>query len=658
MTLRSVRLLRLVFGFGLILSLLLVSNAAPMRALAQGVEPPPEGGYYYEVRAGDNWSGVSWVTGISIAELKAANPTAIHPNDWLWVGDRLFIPTRPAAPGGPGQATQGRWYQVKAGDNWQSVSRATGVTVLDLWHANPTHIHPNQWLYVGHWLWIPGLGAAPEAVITVVPVTVVPGAPAVVAAELPMASPTMTPIVAATVTATEAPTAPATATATATVVPTATTAPSATATEVSTATATATETPTAAPTTTRPASALAQSSPTATALPTATQPAATATPTKPAPTAIPTKPAPAPTATQAAPQPASGSAAGCPQGFAGYPDAITARLNTAQGASNALRTWLTGCGAISEQAGSVIQAAIQSKTSPDLVVLAQEPNSDQVMPRTVLLVYHASADGYKLARKVAGTGRLVVLKTDDINADGQPDIVWTDTTCGAHTCFATLYVESWNGRVYRDWIEGEPTMAYPEYSFVDTVPGGSGEEILAHGGIIASAGAGPQRAWTETYISPEGAAYVMFNRIDDPAMCLYHHILDANALFKQWTVAGFDPIITAYQAAITDTRLEACGWIEDELPTLRDFARFRLVVAYVAGGKANQARTVRDQIQHPGLLAAANTFLDAYKTTGSVLQACRNTAAYGETHPETWQFLADWGYANPSFEARDLCSLD
>ncbi|PKO22306.1 MAG: hypothetical protein CVU38_10160 [Chloroflexi bacterium HGW-Chloroflexi-1] len=626
MTLRSVRLLRLLFGFGLILSLSLAPIGAPIgapgSALAQGNDPPPAGGYYYVVRVGDNWSGISWVTGIPIVELKAANPTAVHPHDWLWVGDRLFIPTQPTVPGGSDQSAQGRWYQVRPGDNWQSVSRATGVTVLDLWHANPAHMHPKQWLYAGHWLWIPGVNVQPAPVVTGAPAPVVPASPVAAATGLLTASLTVTATVTATATATM------------------------------TITATATEAPTATPTVTRPAPAAAQSSPTATALP------PTATVTRPAPTATPTKQAPVRTATQAAPKPASGGAAGCPLGFVSYPDGILARLNDAKSSPGALRTWLTGCGAISDELGGVTQAAIQSKNSPDLVVVLQESGSDQLTPRGVLLIYHASAGGYKLARKVEGTGKLALLKAEDIDADSQPDIVWTDTTCGAHTCFATLYVESWNGKAYRDWIEGEPTMAYPEYTFADTVPGGSGAEIMAHGGVIGSAGAGPQRAWTETYISPEGAPYNLFNQVYDASPCLYHHILDANQLFKQWTVAGFDPIIAAYQAALTDTRLEACGWIDDELPTLRDFARFRLVVSCVANGKASQARAVRDQIKHRGLLAAANVFLDSYKTTGSVLQACRNSAGYGETHPEAWQFLSDWGYANPSFEAKDLCSLD
>ena len=49
----------------------------------------------------------------------------------------------------------GYWYQVVPGDTWYGVSRRTGVSYYTLWNANPAHHHWNQWLYVGDWLWIP-----------------------------------------------------------------------------------------------------------------------------------------------------------------------------------------------------------------------------------------------------------------------------------------------------------------------------------------------------------------------------------------------------------------------------------------------------------------------------------------------------------------------
>jgi hypothetical protein len=370
------------------------------------------------------------------------------------------------------------------------------------------------------------------------------------------------------------------------------------------------------------------------------------------PTATPTKVV-APTALKATAVP------GCPAGMADYADAIADRLNRADAGPSGLETWLKGCGAISDKQGSVTQAAIQNPASKDVVVVMHDPAPDQLMPRGLLLVYHISAKepGYVLARKVEGSGILDLLRVGDINADGKADLVWTDTTCGAHTCFSTLSVESWDAAAYQKWIVGEPTIAYGEYTFQDVAPGGSGEEIIVHGGVIASAGAGPQRAWTETYISAKSGPYELVNLVYDDSRCLYHHLLDANDLFDEWGKAGFEPAIKAYQVVINDTKLEACGTIPDELATLADFGRFRLIVALVAGGKAAQAGSVKADIGNQALLGAADAFLNSYRSSLSVIQACRDATTYATANPASWNFLADWGYANPTFTAQDLCPL-
>jgi hypothetical protein len=358
---------------------------------------------------------------------------------------------------------------------------------------------------------------------------------------------------------------------------------------------------------------------------------------------------PSPTATR--------PAAGCPAGLGAYADEIAAYLNKPGADPDGLAAWLTECGALTEKQGAVVQAAIQSPVTKDRIVALRDPATDQIAPRGLLLVFHQVAGGYRLARKAEGAGQIALLRAGDINADGKAEIAWTDTTCGAHTCFSTLRVEQWDGQAYRSWIVGEPTMAYAEYAIVNSVPGGSGDEITAHGGMVASAGAGPQRAWTETYVSVEGQPYQLYSLVYDQSPCLYHHILDANRAFGEWQKKGFAAAIQAYHAAIDDQKLQACGSITDESVVLRDFARFRLVVAYVAAGKSSQSPPIRDQISYAPLVAAANAFLDGYRSSGSIIQACRDTNFYATTHPDAWQFLADWGYANPTFSAQDLCPL-
>lgn len=116
-------------------------------------------GYWYTVRPGDSWSRISAVTGISISALQAANPSLVRPpQNWLYVGDQMWIPcgtTPPSPPPGCGY-----WYTVRPGDSWSRLSSVTGISVGALQAANPAHIHLNNWLFVGHTLWIP-CGAPP-----------------------------------------------------------------------------------------------------------------------------------------------------------------------------------------------------------------------------------------------------------------------------------------------------------------------------------------------------------------------------------------------------------------------------------------------------------------------------------------------------------------
>lgn len=528
----------------------------PLSAHAAKPTPPACTGTYYTVQPGDTWSSISYRTGVTVAQLKRLNPHAVRPNNWLWVGDRLCI---------PGQGTkQGYWYQVKPGDTWNKVSRATGVSVQDLWRANQGLINRLYWLYIGQRIWIPAAPPTGAATLT----------PAAQAAATPVP---VTPIAQAT--------------------------------------------PTPGPT----------SQPSLTPAPTAEAKATPATPQR--------------------------DTSGCSQRLDDYPNLILAYLNTAGNKPEGLPGWLARCGALTGDPDAVTTAALQSATSTDLIVALHDPTSPPPAGNGMLLIFHSSPMGYKLAHQVPGGGSVALLMVGDLNVDGKPDVVWADTACGAHTCFTTLHVDSWDGLAYLDWIAGEPTLASANYRFDNVTEKGTGLEIIAHGGIINSVGAGPQRAWTETYISPAGAPYTLFSLIYDLSPCLYHRILDANAALDKWTKEGFDAAINLYTQAITDTSLTACGSIPDELTTLRDFARFRLAVALLGAGRRAEAESVSRQITTPALTGAANTFFSAYRSSGSIIQACRDTNTYARGNPAAWQFLADWGYANPSFTAEEFCPL-
>jgi hypothetical protein len=367
---------------------------------------------------------------------------------------------------------------------------------------------------------------------------------------------------------------------------------------------------------------------------------------------------PSPQNTPASAARATGSAAGtaCPADPAAYTEAIAIRLSDLNGDVKALKAWLQTCNVIDAKSGDAAEISAPGAAKKDVtVVIRTSPEGEETQGQ--LLVYHSTTTGYALSHQVQGAGEIKLLKAEDVNGDGKPDLVYVDTSCGAHTCFSTLFVDSWNGSSWQDWIKGEPTMAGAEYSFKDTVAAGQGTEILAHGGVINSVGAGPQRAWTETYISPEGGPFESYKKAYDGSSCLYFQILDANELFDNWNNIGFAPAIAAYEKAVADKSAKACGADPDELNQLRDFARFRLVVSWVSRGKTDKAVQAQSEITYKPLIGAADTFLLGLKNSHSIVQACRDTTKFADANPDSWDYMTDWGYANPTFTSADLCPL-
>jgi LysM repeat protein len=615
----------MIFGLSLVLILLLT----PASALAQDTSPAQGTGtgFYYVVRPGDTWTGIAHTVGVTVSTIKKYNPAAIHPHDYLWIGDRLWIP----APE-PSHATTGYWYNVKQGNDWNYVSRVTGVPVSVLKAANPiAAADPHGWLYIGQKLWIPtgppaapqaGSGAAAPSVAMTAESTGATNVVVVPEATSALSEMAATPAAAAAGASTPV-TAPTEAPAMAVVgTPTSHTGPEATPEPLIPVEPTVAATAALAIVRTPEATAAPVTPPT----PVAAVPATAKTP------------APGSEATPlSTPGPAAGAIApsaetGCPADPAAFPEAIAIHLNGTNGDVKALEAWLQSCSLISAESGAVAEISAPGTGKKTVtVVIRTTPAGEEA--RGQLLVYHSTTTGYTLSHQVEGAGEIKLLKAEDVNADGKLDLVYIDTSCGAHTCFSTLFVDSWNGSAFQDWIKGEPTMAGAEYSLEDTVSGGPGLEILAHGGLINSAGAGPQRAWTETYISPESGPYESYKKAYDESSCLYFQILDANELFNKWNDIGFAPAIAAYDKAIADKSAKACGDDPDELTKLSDFARFRLVVSWVSRGRSDKAAPIKASITYPPLVGATDTFVKGLQNSHSIVQACRDTTHYAELNP-------------------------
>ncbi len=367
----------------------------------------------------------------------------------------------------------------------------------------------------------------------------------------------------------------------------------------------------------------------------------------PTPTPMPSTPTPAPEA--------------CPTDLRTAGEAITARLRADGGDVQALAEWLAACGAITAEWGEVRGADLTGDGVDEVIVALVAPGSERRAPPGDLLVFR-SPDWSVIFQANAG-GAVRLLEAGDLNEDGQKDLVWEETTCGAHTCFGWLFVVSWTGTAFQNWIDGTLAMASMEVRLED-VDGGSGREIIARGGVINSLSAGPQRAWTETWASPDGGPYIRVDKVYEPSVCLYHTVLDANQALLEGRTDGFARAVSLYRKALEDPSLIACWIRPNELEELRTFSAFRLAMAYAYQGDLDSARAMVNNLveAYPDSVYAriADIWWTAYEPTQDMTAACAAVNAFvtgPNPHPEAYEILADYGYANPTFTAEDVCPV-
>ncbi|MCC9075459.1 LysM peptidoglycan-binding domain-containing protein [Litorilinea aerophila] len=538
--------------------------ARPAQAQDEAQPRSTQAGYTYTVQEGDSWASVAATTGVDEATLRAANPQAQRDNDWLLVGEELFVPLAAAS-------TPTRTHVVRSGESWSTIASQYNIPVDLLMAANPNSVRPGLVLYRGEILVIPARG------------------------QVPTATPTPAPTATATPTATAMATAAATATATGTV----------------TVTAPVTGPQVSATVTTTASSAGAETLPP------------------------------------------------CPARFADYPESLSELVNQAGDVKAAVSAFLAACGAAVDN--GLVTGDWTGDDVPDLVVVFQNPQPEATFIQNDLLIFQSSADGYQLGYRARAAGEVRLLATEDINADGQADVVWVDTTCGASTCFDTVNVRSWDGSTWADWTEGTITMAYAEISLDDRSPEGQGQEIVLNGGIYGSIGAGPQRSRTEVWASYQGAPYVLAEKSYSPSECLYHTVLDANRAFLAGPGEGFRQAQALYTQAVEDESLIECWMRPNELDELRSFSLYRLAVLASYQGDAEAAAEYIEQLgaTYPDSVydQLGQAWLQAYQESADPQAACQVANEYATEHPESWQMLADYGYTNPSFQASDVCPI-
>ena len=115
-----------------------------------------DGETIYVVRPGDTMNGIAASHGITATELARAN--GLHWSDWVYVGQRLRVPSKELASSA--QPVASGVYVVRPGDTLVGIAATHGTSVYELATAN--NLRPNVWVYVGQRLKIPKSAMRPR----------------------------------------------------------------------------------------------------------------------------------------------------------------------------------------------------------------------------------------------------------------------------------------------------------------------------------------------------------------------------------------------------------------------------------------------------------------------------------------------------------------
>ncbi len=235
-------------------------------------------------------------------------------------------------------------------------------------------------------------------------------------------------------------------------------------------------------------------------------------------------------------------------------------------------------------------------------------------------------------------------------------------SCGATSCSYQVHIEMWDGTAWRDI---GPEDSVTNLDRVGFSADAKEPELVTHGGLVNSPGAGPTRASTVTYAF-NGHRFSRKSVQADPPVYLYHAIRDADA---QFNAGDFTGAIAAYKSALADPKLR--DWQKetrniDGRAGLESYALFRIAVATAASGADATAAIDATILDAKDALFrfAAERFRNGLLDRGTVTAGCAAATAYlsitnaSADNPAHLREVFDYGYANlPAIQPKDVCPL-
>lgn len=138
--------------FALLLVSSLILAALPTAVFAAPTAAPTASGYHHVVKYGETLSHVARRYGVTVYALAYAN--GLSDKDYVYVGQRLYIPPVSGAPAGCKS-----YYHVKHGDTLSEIAAWYGIKSYAL--ANANYLGNANHIYVGQKVCIPNIYGSP-----------------------------------------------------------------------------------------------------------------------------------------------------------------------------------------------------------------------------------------------------------------------------------------------------------------------------------------------------------------------------------------------------------------------------------------------------------------------------------------------------------------
>jgi hypothetical protein len=255
----------------------------------------------------------------------------------------------------------------------------------------------------------------------------------------------------------------------------------------------------------------------------------------------------------------------------------------------------------------------------------------------------------------------VLLKVDDLNKDGKPEIVFSETLCGATTCFITVQIVNWQSGKWIDLAPQSPTMPAAEISFDYSGDGTVG--VVLFGGASPVTGAGLQRQRTEYHRWDSATKIFKLGEIRyETSPYLFYRLVDGNFAGEK---GDYIAALRFYNDGLTTTNLKlwarernlSAQAINDEKISLTAFIRFRFAVTHaLLGEKDKTMALLRESIEKDGVYAGwAQSFEKVYSAKGDIKEACNAVIAFTEQNKKLLDPLNQFGSANPPFTPQAIC---